>query len=334
MRLLSFLYVEVRDRYIYNNGQREYKKVRGIDMNLQGLLLEQTIIMFLLIGIGYILTKTKMLSATSGKELSVLLLYVAFPSVVIDAFISAGKEGMGEVGVSFILAGVGLLVAMIIAYLSYGKKNGIENFGACFGNAGFMGLPLVLAVFGQQGVLHVTGVVVLLNLGQWTYGVMLMTGNTEAIKLKKLVKNPILVATVIGLVLVYMPFELPAVITQPIGFAKNMNTPLAMVIVGISLAQTNLINCLKDKSMYIMAGVRLILIPMATMLVYKVLPFGTREMLLALMVVLSTPVGSNVAIAADMYNKDSQKAVQYVCFSTILSIISIPMVMGIVERFI
>lgn len=301
-------------------------------MNLQGLLLEQTIIMFLLIGIGFTLTKTKMLSTTSGKELSVLLLYVAFPSVVIDAFLSAGKDGMKELGLSFVLAGIGLLTALILAYVIYGKKNGIENFGACFGNAGFMGLPLVLAVFGNQGVLHVTGVVVLLNLGQWTYGVMLMTGDTEAVKLKKLAKNPIIIATVIGLLLVYMPFDIPAIITQPVGFAKNMNTPLAMIIVGISLAQTNLLKCLNDMSMYKIAAVRLVIIPMATMCVYKVLPYGTREMLLALMVVLSTPVGSNVTIAADMYNKDSQKAVQYVCFSTILSIITIPLVMGIVEN--
>lgn len=302
-------------------------------MNLQGLLLEQTIIMFLLIGIGYTLTKTKMLSETSGKELSVLLLYVAFPCVVIDAFLSAGKDGMQELGISFLLAGIGLLVAMVVAYLLYGKKNAIENFGASFGNAGFMGLPLVLAVFGEQGVLHVTGVVVLLNLGQWTYGVMLVSGTSDAVKLNKLVRNPILVATVIGLFLTYMPFNIPAVITQPIGFAKNMNTPLAMIIVGVSLAQTNLLQCLKDKKMYSMALVRLIVIPMVTMLAYKVLPFGTREMLLALMVVLSTPVGSNVAIAADMYNKDKQKAVQYVCFTTILSIVTIPLVMGIVEKF-
>lgn len=301
-------------------------------MNLQGLLLEQTIIMFLLIGIGYTLTKTKMLSETSGKELSVLLLYVAFPSIVIDAFLSAGKEGMQEVGVSFILAGIGLLVAIVISFLIYGKKNAIENFGACFGNAGFMGLPLVLAVFGEQGVLHVTGVVVLLNLGQWTYGVMLVSGTSDAVKIKKLVKNPILVATVIGLFLTYIPFNIPAVIVQPLAFVKNMNTPLAMIIVGVSLAQTNLLQCLKDKRMYIIAMVRLVLIPMVTMLVYKIQPFGTREMLLALMIVLSTPVGSNVAIAADMYNKDKQKAVQYVCFSTILSIITIPLVMGIVEK--
>lgn len=302
-------------------------------MNLQGLLLEQTIIMFLLIGIGYTLTKTKMLSPASGKELSVLLLYVAFPSVVIDAFLSAGRDGMGELGISFVLAIIGLSVAAIVSYLIYGKKNGMENFGASFGNAGFMGLPLVLAVFGSQGVLHVTGVVVLLNLGQWTYGVMLMTGSTEAIKIKKLVKNPIIVATVIGLALVYMPFELPAMITQPIGFAKNMSTPLAMIIVGVSLAQTNLFACLKDKGVYFITAIRLILIPLVTMCVYKVLPFGTRDMLLALMVVLSTPVGSNMAIAADMYGKDSKKAVQYVCFSTIVSIITIPLIMGVVEKF-
>lgn len=302
-------------------------------MNIQVLLLQQTIIMFMLIGMGYTLIKTKLLKPESSKDLSIILLYIAFPSVVIDAFLSAGKDGMKELGISFLIAFIGIVVAALIAYIFYGKKQGIETFGATFGNAGFMGLPLVLAVFGDRGVLHVTGIVVLLNLGQWTYGVMVMTGSTEAIQLKKLAKNPIITATIVGIILTYLPFDMPNIITQPIIFAKNMNTPLAMIIVGISLAQTSLITCIKRPAMYMLAGVRLILIPLATMLVFKLLPFGSREMLLAIMVALSTPVGSNVAIAAEMYGADSKRAVQEVCFTTILSIGTIPIIMGIVESF-
>lgn len=302
-------------------------------MNIQSLLLQQTTIMFLLIGIGYGLTKAKLYKAESGKELSVLLIYVSFPSVVLDAFLATGREGMRDLGISFLMALIGLTTAIIVSFIVYRKKYPIEHVGTSFGNAGFMGLPLVSAVFGEQGVLYVTGVVVLLTLGQWTYGVMRITGSTEAIRIKKMLKNPVILASILGVILVYLPITLPEVIMQPIGFAKNLNTPLAMIVLGISLAQTKMLECVKKPGIYLASAVRLILIPLVTMVVYKMLPFNNREMLLALMVVFSTPIGSNVAIVAEMYEKDSQTAVQQVCFSTLLSIVTIPLIMGIVEGF-
>lgn len=300
---------------------------------MQQLLLQQTTIMFILIGVGYVFTKFKMLTMAGSKELSVLLVNVAFPCVVLDAFISAGRDGMGDLVLSFQVATIGLLVSMAVAYIIYGTRKGVECFGASFSNAGFMGVPLVLATFGQEGVLYVTGVITLLNILQWTYGVVIMTRSTEAIQVKKLAKNPIIIAVFLGIIAVYQPFALPAIVLEPINFAKNLTTPLAMIIVGISLAQTNLLEAVKDLHMYIIAAVRLILIPLVTMLVFKYITFASRDMLLAMMVVLSAPIGSNVAIAAQVYNQDAGKAVRQVCFTTLLSIVTIPIIMGIVENF-
>lgn len=302
-------------------------------MNIQSLLLQQTTIMFILIGVGYVLTKFKMLSLDGSKELSTLLMYVALPAVIIDSFLSAGKEGASDLGMSFLLAAIGMLVAMFVAFLFYGTRKGIDNCGASFGNVGFMGVPLVVATFGDSSVIYVTGTIALLSILQWTYGVVIITKSTDTIKIKQLIKNPVIVSVIIGVVLIYLPFHLPSVVLEPISFAKNMNTPLAMIIVGISLAQTNILPVLKQWDMYLVATVRLIIIPLVTMLVFKSITFASREMLLAMMVVLSTPIGSSIAIVAQVYNADAKRAVQQVCFTTLLSIITIPVIMGIVESF-
>lgn len=300
---------------------------------MQGLLLQQTCIMFILIGIGYLLTKVKMLSLEGSKELSTLLMYVALPAVVVDSFLSAGRTGARDLGMSFLLAAIGLVVSMAVSFLIYGTRKGIDNFGASFGNAGFMGIPLVVATFGDGSVIYVAGAVALLSVLQWTYGVMIITKSTESIKINKLLKNPVIVSVFVGLVLMYLPFQLPEVIMQPLSFAKGMNTPLAMIIVGISLAQTSILDCLKKWEMYQISIVRLIIIPLVTMAVFRYINFVSRDMLLAMMVVLSTPIGSSIAIVAQVYNADAKRAVQQVCFTTLLSIITIPIVMGIVENF-
>lgn len=302
-------------------------------MNLSQLLMEQTMVMFFIMAIGYFIRRMNLIQQ-GGKDLSVVLINLALPMVILDTFISAGSEAIPDLGLSFALALITLGISMGIAFLVYGRKQAIENFGTSFSNAGFMGLPLVEATLGGQAVIYVTGILVLLNVFQWTYGVVLLSENFDSIKIKKLVKNPIIIFASIGIFLVLTGLKLPATVTSTITMFKAMNTPLAMIIIGISLADTNISECFTKLAHYKVAAVRLILIPLATMAIFSVLPFFSREMLMAVMIVACAPIGSNIAIAAQMYEKDYKQAIQMVCLSTILSIITIPFMMQIAEMFI
>ena len=221
-----------------------------------------------------------------------------------------------------------MATAIVISFVLYGDRQRIENFSASFSNAGFVGIPLVLAVLGQEAVFYVSIYVALLNLLQQTYGVMIMTHSTAYIKPKKVATNPILVSLVIGLALFFMPIQLPGILSDCIGYVAGLNTPVAMLVLGIYLAQADIRDIITSWKLYLTSAVRLLLIPMVTICVLLLLPIPADIKMIEL-IAAATPIGSNVAVFAQLHNLDYGYAAKLVCNSTILSIAVLPAVVWI-----
>lgn len=303
-------------------------------MDLGKLLMEQTTVMFMIMGIGYFIRYVKLIPKGGGKELSIVLINIALPFVIFEAIYSSGNSGLKILNQSFVWGTIALVISMAVAFLCFGKRKPIQNFGVSFSNAGFMGLPLVEATMGAEGVIYVTGVVVLLNILQWTYGLITLTQSFESIKLKKLLANPVIMLSITAYLLIIFDISLPKTVVSTLNLCKGINTPLAMIIIGISLADTNIVECFTKVENYIAALVRLIIIPLVTIGVFKCLPYSNKDMIVAILIVACAPIGSNVAVAAQMYNKDFAKAVQIVCLSTLLSIVTIPIMIEIALKII
>lgn len=297
-------------------------------MNLFIILLKQLIIMFLFIGIGYILFKKKMITVVGSKELSNLLLYIILPSVIINSYnVKSTPSKVEELIISFIVSFLALILSICVCYLVYGKKKKIEHFGVAFSNAGFMGIPIATAVLGNDNVFYISAFVALLNIFQWTYGVIVMTDSKDCIKLDRLIKNPILISMIIGLSIFFLQIPVPEVATKTISSLANLNAPMAMIILGVYLAQTDLKSIFVGKEMYITSFIRLIFIPGITLLMLHFLPINPN-IKLAVMIAASAPIGSNVAVFAQIYDLDYTYAVKTVCLTTILSVISMPIIIG------
>lgn len=291
------------------------------------IVLRQSIIMFVYMAIGGLLFQKGLITKEGSKSLANLLLYVVLPCVVVKSFcVARTPERVSGLLVSFLAALGILLLAMAVSHLLF-QKNPIDDFGAAFSNAGFMGFPLVAAVQGSEAIFYAAGFVALLNALQWTYGQSLISGDPSYRSPKAILKNPLVLSLLLGILIFCFELPVPAIASDLLAALAALNAPLAMVILGVYLAQTDPKTLFNDPHLYVVAAARLVLIPLLTILVLKLLPAQYAAIATTLVIVAAAPIGSNVAVYAQKLGKDYAYAVRGVCLSTLLSAITIPLLM-------
>lgn len=296
-------------------------------MNIAALLLNQIAIMFILMAIGYGLYKLKFISDQGSKDIGKILLYLVIPIVIVNNFmIDLNAENVEALIHSTVISFICMVIAMIISYIFFGKRDGIANFSSTFSNAGFIGIPLVQATLGANAVFYISIMIVMINVLQWTYGVFIITGDSSVMSLKKIVTNPIVIAVILGLLVFLLQIRFPSTIMSVCSNITGLNTPLAMIVSGVYLAQSDLKAMLVNKKIYLVSMMRLIVIPLITVCVFKFLPFGNETLKLAILITAACPVGSNVAIFAQAYDADYHSAVEQVCMTTILCLLTLPLI--------
>ena len=296
-------------------------------MEIVTILIKQVFIMFVLMAIGFVAYRKQILSNQGTKDIGKLLLNVAIPMIVISNFcVEKSAEKTAELFESALLSFLCMALSVAFAYLAYHKKDRIAEFSAAFSNAGFIGIPLVQAIFGSGAVFYISVMIVLINVLQWTYGVYTITDDKSVMDFKKIMKNPLILSVGIGIVIYFLNIRLPKIAMDIISSISSINTPLAMIVSGVYLAQSDLLNAMRKKDAWLLSLARLIVIPLIVMLVFRFLPFGSTAMKLSILLAGACPVGSNVAVFAQQYDKDYRKGVEYVCVSTLLSILALPLV--------
>lgn len=294
------------------------------------IVLRQIVIMFLYMAIGGLLFQKGLITKEGSKSLANLLLYVVLPCVVVKSFcVARTPERTSGLLVSFLAALGILLLAMAVSHLLF-KKNPIDDFGAAFSNAGFMGFPLVAAVQGSEAIFYAAGFVALLNALQWTYGQSLISGDPGYRSPKAILKNPLVLSLLLGILIFCFEIPVPAIASDLLAALAALNAPLAMVILGVYLAQTDPKTLFNDPHLYVVAAARLVLIPLLTIRVLKLLPAQYAAIATTLVIVAAAPIGSNVAVYAQKLGKDYAYAVCGVCLSTLLSVITMPLLMLLV----
>ena len=301
---------------------------------LISILLRQIAIMALLMAVGILLSRRGFLSPQGTKDLGAILLRIIIPCVIVKSYITTySRERLLELALSAGLALVAFILAMGIAYLVYGKRRRIENFAAAFCNAGFIGIPLAQAVIGDEGVFYMAASVALLNLFQWTYGVYIMTDRRDSISAKTIAKNPVVIAIVIGIALFLSRLPVPGIVTSTLGYIAGMNTPVAMILMGTYMAKLPWRKLL-DKRAYGCVLFRLVIIPAVVLLVFWALPISNQNVALAAYLAAATPVGANICVFAQQYDCDYEFSVVTVCLSTVLSIVTVPLMVSLAQMVI
>lgn len=298
-------------------------------MEMVLILIQQILVMVAMMAIGVALVKTKMLNDGGVSQLSNIAMYVATPAVIIQAFaIDYNREQLANglwVALFFTIA---LLLSAVIAYFVCGRADKVGQYAVIFSNTGFVGIPIIQSLLGPEYVFYVTMTMAVGTFVLWTYGIYLMSGDLSQISFKKIVTNPAVIALVIGFVLFFAPIHLPAMVNQVLTGMANLNTGLAMLVLGANLGSSNIGLMMSDLRLYKASALRLIVVPLIVLLTLFVMPCSF-EIKMVVLIAEATPCGAATSMLAQMFGADYHYGTGLVIVTTLLSMITMPLVLGL-----
>jgi len=302
-----------------------------------GIVFEQVVILLIIMIVGIIAGKTGIIADGSSKKLSELLLYVTNPMLVLGSFFfeySAEKLRNGLL--VFLIATAFYFLSIFLSSILFKgfneKVKPIMRFSAVFSNTGFIGLPMMKALFGQDGVFLGSFYVVAFNIFVWTFGYMMYssTDKNGGIKdlFRKALVNPAVIAVYAGVIIFALRVPVPDALKSAVNYIGDMTLPLSMLIIGSLISTTKIKDLVNDAKVYYVSAVRLIMMPL---MAYGILYFtGVPKTITSVVVTaLAMPVAATTTIFADLFDKDAVFASKAVMMSTILSVITAPVIVGL-----
>ena len=320
---------------------------------LDNLLLvsKQVGVLFVLMAVGCLCNRCRLLNAGAIKGVTGLLMLIVTPCVIIHSFIhqTFSPDLLGDLGWALAVAVfahvIGSAIAIICLHDRDARREGVLRFAAIFSNAGFMGLPLEYAILGADGVFFGAIYVVVFNLVCWTWGVAVMCRGAKATNLRSILVNPGTVGVALGLPFFLFSMNPPEVVGRPIQMLADLNTPLAMIMVGWYLVESvkGIMENVKmnDSPSFILhfsffifkvAALRLLVVPLAVIGalvgVRACVPTLNPVMAVAIATAASAPVAALTTVIAARFDRDVTTATGLVSGTTLLSILTMPPIVG------
>ena len=293
------------------------------------ILIKQILVMLIMMSVGVVLYKMKQIDEKGVAQLSNLALYVATPCVVVQALaidFDATRLNTGLVVMLFFL--VIFAVSVVIGRFGCGKADRVDTFAVVFSNSGFVGIPLIQGILGDEYVFYVTMTMAAGTITFWTYGVYLMSGDKGEVSIKKILLNPNFIAVVIGVILFFAPIQLPYVVEKVLAGMANMNTGLGMVILGATLGASNIGLMVTDTRLYKAIVLRLVVVPLVCIPILMLMP-APFEVRMVMMIIAAAPAASATSMLALKYGADYSYGTGLSIGTTIVSMITMPLVLGL-----
>lgn len=292
------------------------------------MVVAKVAVILILIVVGYLTTKKGMLTDRGTGEITSLLLKIVTPCVIVNSFIGS-SSGLGgyDMLMAVVLPAVWTAIAIGISLLVFRKetpeRQKVLRFAIIFSNTGFMGIPLVQGIVGDTGVIYASFGVVVFNVVCWTYGYSMMSGGAR-LNLKTLLLNPGVIGLAFGLPIYFFQIHLPQVLAEPLAALAALNTPLAMLVIGSYIAKVDVHSFVSDRNVYKVSFLRLVAAPALYLLVLA-LARPNEELFVSSMIQAAAPVAANAVLFAVQYKRDSALASKLVAVSTVLSVLTIPL---------
>lgn len=307
------------------------------------MVAREVAVLFALIGVGVVCRRAKLVDEFAITGLVNVLILVVNPALVLDVFQRPFDRAMlSAFLIAFLIASavhVALIVLSRVTARGGAAERPVLRLATVFSNAGFMGLPLQQAVLGEQGVFFGVVYVATFNVFIWSWGLVTMRGRAEgegaaAGTLRAMLVNPGTIGVAIGLPLFLFSVSLPTVIRTPVHLLGQLNTPLAMLVIGYYLAGAKLGAVVLRPTAHTAAFLRLIACPL--LLVAALYPYRgslDRTMMLAMVTASSAPVAAMVTMFAAKYRRDTDLSVGLVSGTTLMSIVTMPAVIALAMHY-
>ena len=300
------------------------------------VLIEKMALLVMLLALGYLCARLKLVGPEFNKGLSKLVINVFLAGMILSSVINKKLEMTGgDVAFGLLMMTLSMLICVGIGWLSPtllrikdGDK-GMYRILAAFMNNGFVGFPLVAAVYGENAVFFASLSNIPFNLLLYTAGVMLLQkGDTNTkFSIKSVINVPI-VATLIAVVIFIFEIPMPKLVDDVADTLSAATVPLSMMCVGLSLGSVSLKEALMQPRLYGISLVRLLICPLAVWLVLRI--FITNPVILGTIVLLSAcPSAIICTILGIQYGRDGVESSEAIFISTMLSMITIPLLISV-----
>lgn len=298
-----------------------------------GVVAHQTAVLFLLMFFGIGVRKFAIFDAQSIRRIADYVLVVVTPCLIVTSF-QRPFDRSALVGVYWSFAAavfthfVGVLLSRIAVRDPDESRKRAMRFATVFSNAGYMGIPLQYAVLGAEGVFYGSIYVVVFHLLCWTYGVWEIRGGFKGESIVKVLVNPGLVGIALGLPFFLFSVQLPPVVAQPVKMTGELYTPLAMLVLGYYLAGAKMAPALTQGGTYTVLILRHAVIPAVLITALALISCVDPKVAVAAVIPAAAPVGASVTVFSARYGIDADYPTALVALSTLLSVVTMPIVVS------
>lgn len=291
--------------------------------------------LFILIFIGFILFKFGIFDKGFNQKLTKFILNVSMPALIVSSVLNMTQRPSGNnikmifiisIAIYLIMPIIGIIVAKLIK--ADIKKQGLFAFMMTYSNVGFMGFPVINAVCGPVGVFYTAILNIVFNVTVFTIGILLLKiggGVNTKINLGKLF-SPGVLFSVLAIFIYFFNWHFPAIVEKTIEDLGNTTTPLAMLIMGSTLASMPIKQILNDGKVYIFCLIKQVIIPV---IVYPTIKYFVKDGVLfnVVMLLMLMPAATTAIMFSIEYNGDEKLAAKTVFLSTLMSLATIPLLM-------
>lgn len=302
------------------------------------ILAKQVLTMFTLMAVGVLFVKFKKMDLDGVRYITNVLLYMVSPTLMIDSYqTSFDSIKLRGLMLAVLLSLISHLVSIFLntrLFLRKGTpgKIGVEQFAAIYSNAGYIAIPLIEASFGSEGVFYATAYLTVFNILMWTHGVyILKEGEKGCINVKSAILNPGVLGCIIGFALFLLRITLPAPFGPAVHYAAGMNTPLALFVSGVLLANTDLRAALRNVRLFVISFLRIIFIPLLMLLLFKLMNVSAWQEnagFIAVICLISTacPTAQASGFFATRCGADGEYGGQIMAVTTVCCIVTLPLI--------
>ncbi len=295
---------------------------------------QQIITLYLLLAVGFLIGKVKLIDEVGSTSLSSLVMYVVTPCMTLVAYQRPLEHD--SLHGFLIVAAVSLVLHLLFIAASMlirsedKHRQGALRFATIFTNCGYMGYPLMTALLGSIGVFYGTAYVLVFTLLSWTVGVYIHTGDRNRLKLKPLILNPGVIGTVVAMALYLMQITIPEILMVPVRYIADLNTPLPMIVVGCQLSRADFRKALRDTTSWLAMGLRLVALPLLSLAVC-LLFHVPHDLSLVLVIAASAPPAALLSMFAAKFGGDTALTSSMVSVQTAFSALTMPIMVGLAQ---
>lgn len=300
-------------------------------------VVNSVISLFLIMLVGVYTQRKGIITNELNKGINNILINISLPMLILSSFMTSFEEDMmGKVYSAFIYSFIALFIVFIASQIIVipikEPKKSVLKFANIFTNTGFVGIPLLDAIYGPEGVIYGAAFSLFFNLFVFTYGLTLFKGLGKDKQIRKQIldvfKNPVIIAIFLGIIIMFNSINLPLPLENSAKLIGSMTTPLSMISIGFIFARVRIREYLKDWTIYYSVFTKLILMPLLIIIFFKIIGI-TGKVANSIVIQMALPTATLASIFAERFDNQAEYTTIIVVATTLLSMITIPIMVGI-----